>query len=393
MTLSLSTLARPFDTPTALARTVDALLAGRPTPPTLFALGEPTHGIAAFPALRNDLLARLVDRGFRSIALEIDWFAASVVDDYVTGGAGDLDTVLTTGFSHGFGTLDGNRDLVVWLRDHNAGRPAHEQVRFHGFDAPVEYAAAPSPRAFLTAVVDRLPAPLRPISTDDLDVLAGDDADWSNPDAMYDAAASIGGSDRARALRVVADDLADAVHRAGPALHDYPAAAAHARTAQGLLRYHAVMADPGDDRIAVLLAVRAEMMAENLLAIAAREGRRGPTLVFAHNAHLQRSRPDRATGHENAGTCVARILGDRYLMVATDGAPRPEPGTLQGLLAAATDRRTLFPSADLHAVLPATLSAGTPLVPGHIPLDTDAFTGTDAVVFVTDTDGHRQQYW
>ncbi|WP_305091446.1 erythromycin esterase family protein [Prescottella sp. R16] len=393
MTLSLSTLARPFGTPTDLARTVDALLAARPEPPTLFGLGEPTHGIAAFPALRGDLLAHLVDRGFRSIALEIDWFAASVVDDYVTGGAGDLDAVLASGFSHGFGAIHGNRDLVTWLRDHNTGRPTGEQVRFHGFDAPVEYAAAPSPRPFLAAVVDRLPAPVRPISADDLDVLAGDDADWSNPDAMYDAAASIGGSERARALRIVADDLADAVHRAGTSLHDHSGAAAHARTAHGLLRYHAAMAAPGDDRIASLLAVRAEMMAENLLAIAAQEVRRGPTLVFAHNAHLQRSRPDRSTGHENAGTRVARVLGDRYLMVATDAAVHPEAGTLQGMLAAATDRRTLFPAADLHDALPSTLRAGTPLVPGHIPLDADAVAGADAVVFVTDTDGHRQQYW
>ena len=53
----------------------------------MLALGEPTHGIKAFPLLRNDILGHLVERGYRSIVLETDIFAASVVDDYVGGGA------------------------------------------------------------------------------------------------------------------------------------------------------------------------------------------------------------------------------------------------------------------------------------------------------------------
>src|SRR6201999_571907 len=32
--------------------------------PTLLALGEPTHGIKAFPLLRNELLAHLVEHGY-----------------------------------------------------------------------------------------------------------------------------------------------------------------------------------------------------------------------------------------------------------------------------------------------------------------------------------------
>lgn len=44
-------------------RAVEDLLASRPEPPILLALGEPTHGIAAFPSLRNELLRHLVERG------------------------------------------------------------------------------------------------------------------------------------------------------------------------------------------------------------------------------------------------------------------------------------------------------------------------------------------
>ena len=63
----------------SLGRVLDELLAARPEPPAVLALGEPTHGIEAFPLLRNDFLSHLVDRGFRSIALETDIFAASIV--------------------------------------------------------------------------------------------------------------------------------------------------------------------------------------------------------------------------------------------------------------------------------------------------------------------------
>ena len=364
---------------------IDDLLADRPA---VFALGEPTHGIKAFPLLRNDILSHLVERGYRSIALETDLFAAALVNDYVCGATADLDTVLSTGFSHGFGAIPGNRELVMWLREHNTDRAPADQVHFHGFDAPTEYAAAPGPRSFLTWVIDYLPAGLRP-EVGDLDALAGDEADWTNEAAMYDPAASIGASDRARALRVVADDVASALHRAGPAAAD-PAAAAHARTAVGLLRYHAAMASRSPDRMALLISQRAAMMADNLLAIVAQEQQRGPTMAFAHNSHLNHG----PTGTwANAGQLVALSLGSRYVFVATDASLRPEPGTLQHELAAATTGRTLFPTPALRAKLPESIGTSAPIVPGHIPLTPADLPGTEAVIFITDTDGQRHQYW
>lgn len=399
----LRKIARPLDDPAGLARTLDDLLAARSVPPAVLALGEPTHGIAAFPRLRNEILGHLVTRGYRSIALETDIFAASAVDAYVSGADADLDTVLDTGFSHRFGHVPGNRELVEWLRAYNAGRPAEERVRFHGFDAPLETAAAPSPRQALAAVHAFLPAPLRPISAADLDALAGDDADWTNEAAMYEPAASIGTSERARTLRLIADDLAGALRRAAPGLlpadpDGYEHAAACARTATGLLRYHAAMATPRPDRIATLLSLRDEMMAENLLAIVARERGRGPCLVFAHNVHLQRATATMAVGGENAswygaGALAALTLGEEYVFVATDAAPAADPGTFPYALAEATGRRALFPAPDLRAVLPESIAAGEPILPGHIPFAPADLAGADAVIFVADTDGKRTPYW
>jgi erythromycin esterase-like protein len=390
---SLRRIGRQLDDPASLGRAIDELLAARTEPPMLLALGEPTHGIAAFPLLRNELLGHLVERGYRSILLETDFFAASVVDDYVGGAAVDVDEVLATGFSHGFGAVPGNRALVDWLRAHNAGRAPRDRVRFHGFDAPVEYAGAPSPRRALSSASDYLPAALRPASVRDLDALLGEDAAWTNQAAMFDPAASIGGSDRARALRIVADDIGSALRRAAPGLHaaGYANADAHARTAQGLLRYHAAMAGPAPDRIATLMSLRAEMMAENLLAIVAQERRRGPSLVFAHNGLLQRHTPAGEWG--SAGALVGLSLGERYVFLATDANPHSDPGTLQGVLAGATTRRALFPTPALRAALPPSIGAGEPIVRGHLPLNPADLDGADAVIFVADTDGKRHQYW
>lgn len=400
---SLRGIGRQIDDPASLGRALDELLAARTEPPTLLGLGEPTHGIEAFPLLRNELLSHLVERGYQSIALETDFFAASVVDDYVAGATAEIDTVLATGFSHGFGAVPGNRELVEWLRAHNAGRAPQDRVRFHGFDAPTEYSGAPSPRHALSSVIDYLPAALRPESVRDLDALLGEDADWTNEAAMFDPAASVGDSERARALRIVADDLASALRRAAPGLRPgdptgYDHAVAHARTAQGLLRYHAAMASPAPDRIATLLSLRAEMMADNLLTIVAQEQRRGPSLVFAHNVHLQRAQSDMSVGKDDvrwcgAGALVELALGERYVFLATDGHPHSEPGTLQGVLAEATTRRALFPTQALRATLPPSVGTGEPIVPGHLPLNPAELGGADAVIFITDTDGKQHQYW
>ncbi len=382
-----------------LTRFLDTL----PTRPRLLGLGEPMHGSEDLLHLRNRIFRLLVEHeGYRSIAIESDALAGLTVDAHVAGGSVPLDEVLATGFSHGFGAFDGNRELVEWMRHENASRAPQDRLQFDGFDSPSEATSAASPRGPLTA----LHAYLGDAATVDLatiEDLAGDDERWTSTEATLDASRSVGASADARALRVLADDLTTLLETETPALiaassrAEWDRAWLYARSATGLLRYHAVLADSGASRMERALAVRAAMMAANLRAIDGRGA--GPTLVFAHNGHLQRTAstweppdddPDWWSGAARwwgPGATTAATLGDGYAFLAIavgsaaagcsaflpDGLDAPPPDTLEGMLAPG-----IHPAAPLRdrALRPRTGTAG------YSSLDPTHLDGADGVLFV-----------
>ena len=378
------------------------------TRPRLLAVGEPTHREDALLDLRNDLFRELVeDHGYGAIAIETDCLRGLVVDDHVTTGAGTLDEVMATGFSHEWGASAANRALVRWMRSHNEGRPAPEQVRFAGFDGPLEITAAESPRqpllalhAFLGAHAD---ADLLPCTADDLDRLLGADDRWVEPAAMMDASRSCGRSPDAARLRLLADDLVALLDAQAPQVlasssrDGLDRARLHGRAAVGLLRYHAAMADPSPARLARMLTVRDSMMAGNLLALA----ERGPTMVHAHNAHLQRPKSSMRMGDLrpewwSAGAIVGARLGEAYAFVPTalgtivhQGVDAPPPDTLEGILhaipgdRALVDPRRLGPLVDRQVTAPR-VSAWF----GYAPLDPDHLPTWDGILYVRDCPTH-----
>ncbi|GAB3821572.1 erythromycin esterase family protein [Kribbella italica] len=341
-------------------------------PCELLAIGEPAHPTqdASFGPIRNELFESLVQLGFRSIALETDRVAALAVDGFVRDGIGSLDAVMTTGFSHGFGAVEANRQLVGWMRQYNEGRPVEERLSFHGFDAPTESTSAPSPRAYLEHVLDYL-GDLdgldrgRGPAVPDLDLagLLGPDDRWSRQEAILDSAMSIGATAEAVRLRAIADDLLTTLYTRAPELiaatsrADWYRARVHATAALGLLRYHQQAAQQTDEtaRISGLLAVRDVIMAQNLLDIRTLEDRRGRTLVCAQNAHLQRNRSTLQMGGmtltwHSAGAILSSLNGDRYAVVISTLDPT-------GI------DRTTVESAD--AILPVVANAIPPVVKGE----------------------------
>ncbi|GAA4911924.1 erythromycin esterase-like protein [Stackebrandtia albiflava] len=364
----------------------------------LLAYGEPTHLEPAFGRIRNTLFTQLVALGFRSVAVESDRAAALVVDDFVRRGHGTLDEVMRDGFSHGFGAVQANRDLVVWMRDHNEHLPEAERLAFHGFDASVETMSAPSPRRHLE--------PARHLLGFDVDFadLLGDDERWSRTEAVMDAAESPGATPEAVRAAVLADDMLTDLYTRAPELiaatspREWTVARTHLVAAIGLLRYHRRAADPGapDARWNRMCATRDALMAQNLLDIRRIESPRGGTLVFAHNLHLQRNVSDMDMGpmhmHWNgAGAILSPLLGDAYRFVAgslgrSDGIGLAEPpgATVE---AALQDRVTDW------GILPAgTVPDGdvrTDHVPeqGYFPLEAATVHGADLVLHVSGRTG------
>ncbi|MCZ4121062.1 erythromycin esterase family protein [Streptomyces sp. H39-S7] len=378
-----------------------------PARPRLLALGEPTHGEDALLELRNELFQQLVEQeGYRTIAIESDCVMGLAVDDYVTSGAGTLDDVMERGISHGWGTSAANRELVRWMRAYNVradtdGRPASELLRFAGFDGPLEITHAASPRQALTALhgylAAQVDAELLPCTADTLDRLLGADDRWIEPAAMMDPSRSTGQSADAGRLRLLADDLAALLDQQTPHLlattsrDDWDRACLYGRTATGLLRYHHWMADTSPARMTRLVSLRDQMMAHNLLAVA----ERGPALVHAQNAHLQRAKSSLRMGGAplewwSAGALVSARLGEEYAFVATalgtirhQGVGTPPPDTVEGLLYALPEDRCVVDAPRLATVLadPRPAPRVSPWF-GYAPLDPAQLADSDGIVFV-----------
>jgi erythromycin esterase-like protein len=369
---------------------VTDFLRSLPQLPHLLGLGEPTHGEEQFPRLRNEIFQHLVEHeGYRSFALESDCLMGLTVDDYIATGEGTIDDATSKGFSHGFGAYEANRELVAWMRDYNASRPTEDQLRFYGFDAPLEIHSAPSPGPALTVahryLADHLDPGQLPFPAEAILQLVKDDARWSDPETVLDATRSVGGSDDANRLRLLADEVLTQVFAHSPHLiaatsrADWWRAQLHARSAAGLLRYHAVLADQRVNRIEKGSAVRDTLMADNLTAIREYEGQRGSTLVFAANSHLQLNKsllriPQEWTALAGetlewwsaAAVAAARLGRQEYAFLAMDFGEPP----LRGL-------HTSAQLAAMHG-----LQSNAPTDYRYIPFDLSQLDGLDGIIFV-----------
>ena len=371
----------------------------------LLGIGEALHGGEEFLVVRNRLFEHLVAaHGYSAIAVESSFPRGRLVNEYVAGrGPATFEAIAEAGFSHGFGKLAANRELVEWMRTYNA-EPGHAvKLRFYGFDGPLEMTGTDSPRQLVRFAVDYLTEIDGPAGSERLiriEPLLGVDADWENPAAMMDPTKSIGLSPAATSLRIEVEELLSELAIRRPELtaklgrDRYLEAVQHAVGARQLLTYHAGLARSSKRRIAELLGVRDAMMADNLRAMVDRERGRGKVLAFAHNSHLQRGQAAWQLGPEllewwPAGAQVAEMLGSRYAVLggalgASDGngIGPPEPGTLEArLTAAAGPARWIStrPARSLPelAELPARARVGNPT---YFPLTAKSLSHFDGLV-------------
>lgn len=395
---------------------IDKVIASLDDSVELLGFGEALHGGEDILILRNRLFQRLVEtHGYSAIAIESSFPRVRAVNEYIAGrGPASYDALQDTGFSHGFGRLDANRELVEWMRAFNADPSHRVKLQFYGFDSPTEMTGTDSPRQVLYFVLDYL-ASIDSVSGQEhrerIDTLLGLDADWENPAAMMDPTKSIGLSPAATALRIETEDLITELHIRRPELvaksdeSHYLEAVQYAMVARQLLNYHAVLAKtsgkPGD-RLVRGLGLRDAMMADNLAYAVARERGRGKVLAFAHNSHLKRGRAEWQLGPHlliwwPAGAHLNEIFGQRYAVIGTavgvsdeNGIGQPEPGTLEARLTAGPGPVRSIPT-HLGLGLPASEIAALPIRSGsmknmgYFPLTPQSFTDFDCLAVLDST--------
>jgi erythromycin esterase len=361
--------ALPFsvDAPATFNTAADQVMASLGDEVELLGFGEALHGGEDILILRNRLFERLVEaHGFSAIAVESSFPRAHVVNEYVAGrGPAAYEAVGESGFSHGFGRLEANRDLVEWMRRYNADPSRRVELRFYGFDTPTEMINSDSPRQALHFVLDYL-ASLDPASGHEhrqrIDPLLGQDSDWENPAAMMDPAQSVGLSPEATALRVETEELISELRLRRPELvaesdqSHYLEAMQYAVVARQLLAYHAALARQSSQRTAKLLGMRDASMADNLAYMVSRERWRGKVLAFAHNSHLKCGRAEWQLGPDlliwwPAGAHLNAMFGPRYAVIGSavgvseaNGIGRPEAGTLEARLTAGPGPARFIPT-------------------------------------------------
>jgi erythromycin esterase len=400
----------PFsvDSPEIFNAAIDKVVALLGDSVELLGFGEALHGGEDILILRNRLFQRLVQKhGYSSIAIESSFPRAHIVNEYIAGsGPASHEDVQEAGFSHGFGRLDANRELVEWMRAFNADPMHRVKLQFYGFDSPTEMMSSDSPRQVLHFVLDYL-ASIDTGSAEEhrhrIDALLGQDADWENPAAAMGPTKSVGMSPAATQLRIETEDLISEIQVRRPELaaksakSRYLEAVQYATVARQLLNYHAAMAQgPGDSakRIIRLLGIRDASMADNLAYAVSRERGRGKVLAFAHNSHLKRGRAEWQLGTYAlswwpAGAQLQEMLGPRYAVIGTalgisdaNGIGQPEAGTLEARLTASPGPARFIPTHKCQG-LPASEIAALPIRSGsmknqtYFPLTPQSFTDFD----------------
>jgi erythromycin esterase len=101
---------------------------------SIVGLGEETHGTHEFFAMKARLAEFLMAHlGFTTFIMENNWGASQLIDAYINGGPGAINTVMQAGLFGSWQTRE-YRALLEWMRAYNAD-PAHStRIHFLGMD-------------------------------------------------------------------------------------------------------------------------------------------------------------------------------------------------------------------------------------------------------------------
>lgn len=290
----------------------------------LVLLGEASHGSSEFYRARAAITRRLIERhGFRIVAVEADWPDAATLDRHARGlpprpGA-------RAPFRRFPRWMWRNVEVdafIAWLRDHNAGLSAGDQVRFRGLDL---YSLGASIEAVLGYLEDIDPALAR-VARERYGCLTP----WQNDPATYARAAM---NERYRAcetgvVTMLGDMLARELDYAAEDPDDWFDAAQNARVIADAERYYRTMYRGAAES----WNQRDTHMFETLRQLLRHAGAGAKAVVWAHNSHIGDARATgmgRDRGELNIGQLCREHYGDQARLIGF--------GTDRGTVAAADD--------------------------------------------------------
>lgn len=396
-----------------VCKAIDDLVGSFGSDVTLLGFGEALHGGEEILVFRNRLFQRLVEAyGFSAIAIENSFTRGRFANEYVTGATtgdgrqkfNDFESAAAAGFSHGFGQLEANRELIEWMRAYNADKPRSDKIHFYGFDQPALTATPASPGELLRFVLDYLAghdSARAQTFRSRIEPLLGEDSKWENPVAWRDPATSPDLLSAASELRLATEDIISELHTRRPELiaaegeRTYSEATHYTSIARQFLKFFVELGQAHD--YAASLGVRDAIMADNLVYIVSRERTRGRVFAFAHNMHLQRGEAHWQLGPMDcrwwpAGSHMAATLGARYAVIGTavgtsdqNGIGAPEVGSLEQQLTKSpgparmlpTHHGAGLPSAEL-AALP--MRSGSIKNPTYFPLSAESLTNFEGLI-------------
>ncbi|HEY9176928.1 MAG TPA: erythromycin esterase family protein [Flavipsychrobacter sp.] len=116
---------------------------------SIIALGESTHGTKEFFQMKHRLLKYMVQNmGYRLFAIEANQPECEAINDYVLYGIGDPQQALRGIYFWTWNTIE-VLDMIKWMRTFNEGKPDTQKVHFLGFDMQTGMVAAKKIKAQL----------------------------------------------------------------------------------------------------------------------------------------------------------------------------------------------------------------------------------------------------
>jgi erythromycin esterase len=104
----------------------------------MIGMGEATHGTKEFFQMKHRLFKYFVEHfNHKIFAFEMDFSEALIFDEYVQTGKGDIVQLMKDKMFFWTWNTSEVKDLLVWMKDYNIGKPEKEKVHIYGVDCQI----------------------------------------------------------------------------------------------------------------------------------------------------------------------------------------------------------------------------------------------------------------